>query len=241
MFMRRFLLPSLILLFAFSIQAQSSRISVLAKQLQQNINILADASANEFFNRSTNSRDQIDNFLVLQQAKFTAEILLLLVNNNRPNPELRETADSLNEHFSRYNPDSSNRPQKQQIEKDIDELINELKRDGKPSDDKPDKNNATLGRLNWQGTVDDEVHLTIRGNIVQVKTISGTEYNDALFNFSSPLPNENVQVFVNKKDGRGTAKVIQQPTADNNFTAIVQIQDKNGGAREYDLEIYWTK
>ena len=44
-----------------------------------------------------------------------------------------------------------------------------------------------------------------------------------------------------KKTGRGTAKVIQQPTADNNWTAIIQLLDKNGGAREYGLEIYWTK
>ena len=240
--MCKLLLPSLILLsiFTFSVPAQTSRISDLAEQLKQNIGDLADRSAKEFFARSANNRNQLNNFLVSQQTKLTIEIFLLLVKNNRPNSELRETADALNDRFSRYDFDSSNRSQSQQIKKDIDELIDELKKSGSSQNKKPDKNDV-LDKLHWQGTVDDEVHLVIRGGAVQVKTVSGTEYTDGIFSFTSPLPDENVQVFVNKKDGRGTAKVIQQPTSDNNFTAIVQILDKNGGAKEYDVEIYWTR
>lgn len=241
--MRKSLFPSLIFLFlfAFSANAQSSQIADLAQQLQQNIGDLADRSSKEFLSRANNSREQTNNFLISQQLKLTAEILLLFVNNNRSNSELRDTADVLNERFNRYNPDASNRSQSQQIKKDIDELINELKKNGNPSDKTPSKNNEPLGKLHWQGTIDDEVHLIIRGSTAHAKTISGKEYDDAIFSFISPLPAENVQVFVNKKDGRGTAKVIQQPSADNNFTAIIQILDKNGGAREYDLEIYWTR
>jgi anion-transporting ArsA/GET3 family ATPase len=240
--MRRLLLPSLLCLFvfSFSIQAQNSRVSDLAKQLQRNVTDLADRMATEFFGRSNNNRDQVNNLLTLQQVNLTTEIFLLLVQKNRPNAELRDTADSLNERLSRINSEPSNRLQLQQLKKDIDDLISELKKTGSSSEKKPE-NTKTLGNLYWQGTIDDEVHLIIRGNTVQAKTISGTQYNDVIFNFSSPLPEENVQVSINKKDGRGTAKVIQQPTADNDFTAIIQILDKNGGAREYELEIYWTK
>lgn len=239
--MRKLLLPTLVLLFVFSIQAQNSAISELAGQIEQRITDLAERSAKDFFSRSSNNRDQINNFLTLQQSKITAGIFLILVKNNRPNGELRETADALNERFSRYNPDASTRPQSQQIEKEINELNNELKKGSNSPDKNPNKSSELFGRLHWQGTVDDEVQLIIRGSSVQVKTISAKEYDDAIFSFTSPLPSENVQVFVNKKDGRGTAKVIQQPTADNNWTAIIQILDKNGGAREYNLEIYWTR
>jgi hypothetical protein len=228
-------------LFTFSASAQSSRIPELAEQIQQNISEITDRSAKELFARPANSRNQLNNFLVLQQAKATAESFLLLINNNRPNSELRDAADALNERFSRYESDASNRPQSQQIKKDIEELTNELKRGNVSEDRKPDKKNEVIGRLSWQGTIDDEVHLIIRGNTAQTKTISGTEYADAFFSFSSPLPSANLRVFVNKKDGRGSAKVIQQPTADNDFTAIIQILDKSGGAREYGLEIYWTR
>jgi hypothetical protein len=42
-----------------------------------------------------------------------------------------------------------------------------------------------------------------------------------------------------KKAGRGEIRVIQQPSRDNNFTAIVQILDDASGAREYQVEITW--
>ena len=105
--MRKLLLPSLLFLclLASSVSAQSSRISELAEQLQQNIGDLTDRSAKEFFARSSNNREQVNNFLVSQQLKATSETFLLLINNNRPNSELRETADSINERFSRYNSD----------------------------------------------------------------------------------------------------------------------------------------
>jgi len=48
-----------------------------------------------------------------------------------------------------------------------------------------------------------------------------------------------VTVDVNRKKGRGKVRVIQQPSTDNDFTAIVEIYDNGGGAREYQLEIFW--
>lgn len=231
---------------AFSVKAQNSRVSDLATKLQQNIGELADRSAKDYFSRTNNNRDQVNNLLVSNQLRITIEAFLLLVKNNRPNSELRDAADSLDDRSGKLNSDDSNKIQLQQLKKDIEELQNELKKSDNSSDNKtenrkPNKTGESLGKLYWQGNVDDEVHLIIRGNIVQAKTISGTEYNDAIFNFTSPLPSENVQISVNKKDGRGTVKVIQQPSSDNNFTAIVQILDKSGGAREYVLEISWTK
>jgi hypothetical protein len=209
--------------------------------LQQNIGNMANNSAKDFFSRVNNRVDQLNNLLILQQSETTVSTFLLLVKNNRPNSELRDAADALNDRLSKFNPDSASRIPFEQIKKDINELISELKKSGNSQDKKSDKANEVLGRINWQGTIDDEVHLIIHASAVQTKTISGKEYNDGIFNFTSPLPEENVQVFVNKKDGRGTIKILQQPSADNNFTAIIQILDKNGGAREYNLEIYWTK
>ena len=246
--MRKMFFPILIILCvsAFSVNAQSSRVSELGSKLQQNIGSLADGFAKDYFSRANNNRDQVDNLLVSNQLRITIEAFLLLVKNNRPNSELRDAADSLDDRSGKLNSDDSNKIQLQQLKKDIEELQNELKKSDNSSDNKtenrkPSKTGESLGKLYWQGNVDDEVHLIIRGNIVQAKTISGTEYNDAIFNFTSPLPTENVQVSVNKKDGRGNVKVIQQPSSENNFTAIVQILDKSGGAREYVLEISWTK
>jgi hypothetical protein len=98
-----------------------------------------------------------------------------------------------------------------------------------------------IGTLFWFGTVDDDVYLIFQKSKVQIKTNAGMEYLDQIYELTSPLPLQEVKVSVKKKEGRGKAEVIQQPTAGNNFTTIIQVLDKNGGAKEYELEIYWTK
>ena len=53
------------------------------------------------------------------------------------------------------------------------------------------------------------------------------------------MPTRNVQVEVTKKKGRGEGRVIEQPSRDNDYTAVVQILDDASGAKEYELEIFW--
>jgi len=48
-----------------------------------------------------------------------------------------------------------------------------------------------------------------------------------------------VEVSVNKLSGRGTVRVLQQPSRANDFTAVIEIYDTGGGAQEYRLEIVW--
>jgi len=98
---------------------------------------------------------------------------------------------------------------------------------------------AQSGKVFWRGMVDDKVQLVIKSDTVEENTISGQPNPDGIFSFTSPLPDSPVSVTVNKKRGRGKARVTQQPAADNDFTAIVEIYDDGGGAREYQLEIFW--
>jgi len=98
---------------------------------------------------------------------------------------------------------------------------------------------AQSGKVFWRGMVDDKVQLVIKSDTVEENTISGQANPDGVFSFTSPLPEAQVNVNVNKKRGRGKVRVIQQPSAGNDFTAIVEIYDDGGGAREYQLEIFW--
>lgn len=95
------------------------------------------------------------------------------------------------------------------------------------------------GRVFWRGTVDDRIHLVVTGSTLETRTVSGTTQSDGTYSFTSPLPRQAVMVNVNKKKGRGTLSVIQQPSLENDFTAIVEVYDKGGGAKEYQLEIFW--
>ncbi|MGH9819724.1 MAG: hypothetical protein ACRD43_06100 [Pyrinomonadaceae bacterium] len=95
------------------------------------------------------------------------------------------------------------------------------------------------GRVFWKGTVDAKIHLIIKGDKIETKTMDGKEYPDGVYSFTMPLPDSPVKVGIKKTDGRGFVSVIQQPAEDNQFTAIVEIIDPKGGAKEYQLEIFW--
>lgn len=98
----------------------------------------------------------------------------------------------------------------------------------------------TSGKLFWRGNVDDKLHLVIRGSSVEHRTVSGQAQPDGLFSFTSPLPQQAVTVSVARFEGRSKkVTVVQQPKAENQFTAIVEIVDEGGGARDYFLEIAW--
>ena len=99
---------------------------------------------------------------------------------------------------------------------------------------------STSGKVFWRGSVDNKVHLTIKAHTLEQKTVEGAEKPAGKFSFTAPLPQQPATVQVLRKEGRSKkVKVIQQPTADNDFTAIVEIHDDGGGARDYVLEIFW--
>ena len=99
---------------------------------------------------------------------------------------------------------------------------------------------SVSGKVFWRGSVDNKVQLTIKGDTIEQKTGECAEKPNGTFSFTTPLPEQAVTVQVSRREGRSKkVKVIQQPTADNDFTAIVEIHDDGGGARDYVLEISW--
>ena len=87
--------------------------------------------------------------------------------------------------------------------------------------------------------VDDRVQLVIRGRAVQERTLWGTRSNTGTAAFSSALPSQPVQVSVRTLAGRGDVRVVEQPSRENGYTAIVQITDAPRGAQEYRLQVTW--
>lgn len=96
------------------------------------------------------------------------------------------------------------------------------------------------GRVFYRATVDDRVHVVVRRDRVETRTVSGKANPVGVFSFTSPLPESPVTVSVLRKEGRGKVSVIQQPTSENDYTAIVEIYDDRGGSRDYLLDIYWN-
>lgn len=99
---------------------------------------------------------------------------------------------------------------------------------------------AQSGSLDWRGTVDDVVQIRIRNRNARSRAVSGRAYSDDNFTFNGRAPRQNANVSVNKRDGRGQVFIVQQPARRNNFTTIVQIVDKKGGADRYRFTLNWN-
>lgn len=98
---------------------------------------------------------------------------------------------------------------------------------------------AEAGGVFWRGSVDEKVHLVIKGTTLQVRTIAGREMPAGEHSFIGPLPSTEVNVTVARMEGRGTVAVVQQPNQQNAYTAIIELVDGRGGNSEYLLEIIW--
>ena len=95
------------------------------------------------------------------------------------------------------------------------------------------------GSVRWRGRVDQTVNISVAGTSVVADDISGTGMSGADFTINGYLANRPGSVNVRKVRGRGTVKVLEQPSWNNGFNAIIQIFDPNGGADNYEIEITW--
>jgi hypothetical protein len=98
----------------------------------------------------------------------------------------------------------------------------------------------TSGSLEWRGRVDDRVQLVIRGRSVEERTLSGARLAEGRAAFSSGLPAVPVRVSVRNLAGRGEVRVVQQPSRQNGYTAIVEIYDPTRGVQEHRLQLTWN-
>jgi hypothetical protein len=91
----------------------------------------------------------------------------------------------------------------------------------------------------WSGRVDGEVRIFMRGNDVWTQGVSGRQNRQAGARVVRTLPAQPGQVRVQLVDGRGNADVIDQPSARNNYTAIVRVRDDGRRADRYRVVAYW--
>ena len=95
------------------------------------------------------------------------------------------------------------------------------------------------GRLHWSGAVDDQADIRIQGGQVDNVNVTGNGLRDVQANLSGQLPRQGVALRVDKRQGRGSVTVVQQPSAWNSYTAVIRIRDTRSGTDHYDLDVTW--
>ncbi len=91
----------------------------------------------------------------------------------------------------------------------------------------------------WSGRVDREVRLTIRGSQAS-NTYENSIQSRARFRVNSTLPMQDGTLRVVREAGRGDVAVVQEPAANNGYTAIIRIVDNEGGADNYRISAYYA-
>lgn len=95
------------------------------------------------------------------------------------------------------------------------------------------------GNVYWRGRVDQKANIIINGSDVQSQDDSATGLSGVSFNINGYLAHRPGTVTARKRSGRGSVYILQQPSWQNDFTAIIQVFDPNGGADNYEVEISW--
>src|SRR5262249_51498617 len=99
--------------------------------------------------------------------------------------------------------------------------------------------NSGISRFRWEGVVDGTSFVYIRGRNVRVETRSGLPVQRQRFNFSDPLPFASIELGLDVFNGRGRVRLVQNPQPNNDYTAVVRIDDNSGGRDAYGFELQW--
>jgi hypothetical protein len=234
-----------ILIFAFSAPAQqdaerysSSRLDNLVNQLKGQTVDLVDVTSENIRQSGSVPRADIEAAFLAQQLDASVGFFQQMLRDGLRSANLRDAVAIISDLARRapsYGSNSNAWRRAQSTISDINREIGGGFNTGGNNNPLP----VASGRAFWRGFVDKEVHLVLQNRNLETRTVSGAPYDNVNHSFTASLPTRNVSVEVFKKKGRGNVRVIQQPSRDNDYTAVVQILDEEGGAKEYELEISW--
>jgi len=99
---------------------------------------------------------------------------------------------------------------------------------------------AREGRCEVRVWVDHLVELRMRGDGIFVRTLEGARSYDEGSACSQPIPLNSIRDFhIRQIAGRNRVNLVQAPTRMNNYTALVSINDDQGGGDHYAFEVVW--
>ena len=99
-----------------------------------------------------------------------------------------------------------------------------------------------VGQLEFRGQVDDVVEFLVRGDRLHAVLVGGQQVKVERFRFTQAMPSSGDPSFsIEKKDGRGTVELVEEPSAENSYTARIRVSDPQGGADRYHWVLSWRR
>jgi hypothetical protein len=99
---------------------------------------------------------------------------------------------------------------------------------------------AREGRCEIRVWVDNRAEVRMRGDTIFVRTLEGSKGRDEGSECSQPLPVNSLRDFqIRQTAGRSRVNLAQEPGRMNNYTAMIAIEDRQGGGDNYAFEVTW--
>jgi hypothetical protein len=95
------------------------------------------------------------------------------------------------------------------------------------------------GQFRWQGQVDGSDYIRLQGSRVNIQHLEANPIQNDRFSLPEPLPRADLDVNLMRLQGRGRVELVQQPSAANNYTAVVLIDDPEEGSDFYEFQLTW--
>lgn len=103
-----------------------------------------------------------------------------------------------------------------------------------------DRNRRDAGSLQWSGMVDGVAEIRIQGSRIDAVADRGNRLRDVRYDVQgASLPKRDVRLELARTDGRGTIRIVQQPSVWNGYVAVIRIEDPRGGYGAYRLNARW--
>jgi hypothetical protein len=97
------------------------------------------------------------------------------------------------------------------------------------------------GQCDIRLQVDQEAEVTLRGDVVSIRTIAGRDPRDDGSECNAPLPYGDVPGFnFEVRDSRGEIRLVSGPSRHTGGAAVVYIRDTAGGEGRYHFRISWA-
>jgi hypothetical protein len=92
--------------------------------------------------------------------------------------------------------------------------------------------------LMWSGDVDDNLEILLQPSGISYRTLRGASPR-AVQSAIRRIPRSDVELEVDQVEGRGQVVVVQQPTAENGYTARIRVRDPQPGFGHYAFNVTW--
>jgi hypothetical protein len=97
------------------------------------------------------------------------------------------------------------------------------------------------GQCDIRVQVDDQVEVSVRGDLVTIRTLAGRDARDDGSECSAPLPDHEIVGFrFEVKESRNEIRLLAEPSRRNRFAAIVRIRDTSSGEGRYRFRLSWA-